>query len=238
MTKPNVICHMMTSVDGRLYVGRFTPLVSGMSSTEASVPYYEIGADLGADAQIIGGRTAREVALPEQFQGDDPALPTNFTSFVGNRASKRSLVVLDPKGTIRYDTDTVNGENLIAVLGEQVSQQYLDHLRESGVSYLFAGPQGTDIPRLLERLATDFGMAKVLIEGGGTVNGAFLKAGVIDELSLLLYPGVDGMAGTPSIFDYHGQPEDRPAEGQAMELASVNQLANGLLWLRYRFHRV
>ena len=161
--KPTVICHMMTSVDGRLYVGRFTPLAGGKSSTEASSPYYEISANFGADAQVIGGRTAREVALPRRFQCDVATPVENFSSFIGNRQSKRSLIVLDRAGTIHYETDTVHGENLITVLGEGVSQQYLDHLRERGVSYLFAGRDGTDIPKLLSTLGSDFGMAKVLV---------------------------------------------------------------------------
>ena len=235
--KPQVICHMLSSVDGRLHVGRYTPLTSGKTSTEASAPYYEYSAKFDADAQIIGGRTARESALPLRYEGDVATRPAHFQTFVGHRQSKRSLIVLDPQGTIRYDSDNVSGENLIAVLGESVSQQYLDHLQAPGVSYLFAGPKGDDVPRLLGTLSADFGMTRVLVEGGGTINGAFLKAGVIDELSLMLYPGIDGLAGIPSIFECQGAPGEKPAEGQSMELVAVETLPDGIVWLRYRFHR-
>lgn len=100
-----------------------------------------------------------------------------------------------------------------------------------------AGPKGDDVPRLLGALAADFGMTRVLVEGGGTINGAFLKAGVIDELSLMLYPGIDGLAGVPSIFEYQGAADEKPAEGQSMELVAVETLPDGIVWLRYRFHR-
>lgn len=235
--KPYVICHMMSSVDGRLHADRYTPMTSGKTAIEASATYHEYSAKFDADAQIIGGRTAREAALLLRYEGDGAARPAELRTFVGHRLSKRSLVVLDPRGTIRYDSDNVYGENLIAVLGESVSQQYLDHLQAQGVSYLFAGPKGDDVPKLLGTLAADFGMTRVLVEGGGTINGAFLKAGVIDELSLMLYPGIDGLSGVPSIFEYKGEADELPAEGQALELKSAETLDNGCVWLRYRFHR-
>ena len=38
-------------------------------------------------------------------------------------------------------------------------------------------------------------MKRLLLEGGGGTNGAFLRAGLIDELSLILCPAVDGAKG-------------------------------------------
>lgn len=38
-------------------------------------------------------------------------------------------------------------------------------------------------------------------------------------------------------FEYIGEPDERPAEGQSLELHSAETLDNGVLWLRYRIHR-
>ena len=36
---------------------------------------------------------------------------------------------------------------------------------------------------------------------------------LIDEFSTLIFPAVDGVAGTQSIIDYHGPEGDRPGLG-------------------------
>ena len=81
-----------------------------------------------------------------------------------------------------------------------------------------------------------FGVRKITLQGGGIINGAMLAAGIIDELSLVIYPGIDGLTTSPSIFEYLGAADERPAEGQSLELLSSQALANGIVWLRYRFH--
>ena len=62
----------------------------------------------------------------------------------------------------------------------------------------------------MEQLASHFGAKKLLLEGGGKINGAFLKHKLIDEFSTLIFPAVDGVAGTQSIVDYNG-PEGGPS---------------------------
>ena len=57
----------------------------------------------------------------------------------------------------------------------------------------------------------DFKNATVT-SGGGIINGSFLKAGLIDELSLLIYPGIDGRAGIPAVFEYFSEHGERPAK--------------------------
>lgn len=64
-----------------------------------------------------------------------------------------------------------------------------------------------------------------------------LRTGLIDELSLVIYPGIDGLATDPSIFEYLGADGTPPASGQALELLSASTLAHGAVWLRYRFHQ-
>ncbi len=68
----------------------------------------------------------------------------------------------------------------------------------------------------LETLAKAFGIKTLLLEGGGKINGTFLKAGLIDEVSVLIYPGIDGLAGVPCIFEYVGKSDEKPAEGQSL----------------------
>ena len=101
------------------------------------------------------------------------------------------------------------------MLGEQVSDAYLAELREDGVSYLFAGANGDDLSGAMEQLASRFGAKKLLLEGGGRINGAFLKHGLIDEFSTLIFPAVDGVAGNAKhrrLQRLGGRPSRRRAE--------------------------
>ena len=46
-----------------------------------------------------------------------------------------------------------------------------------------------------------FGLKTLLLEGG-RINWSFFKEGLIDEISLLVYPGIDGLSGLPGIFRF------------------------------------
>ena len=64
-----------------------------------------------------------------------------------------------------------------------------------------------------------------------------LAAGLISGLSLVIYPGIDGQASAPSIFEYIGAADERPAAGQSLELLSSETASNGIVGRRYRFHK-
>lgn len=151
--------------------------------------------------------------------------------------TRRKLVILDPHGKIFYDTNTIMNSGIIAVLGENVSEAYLTHLRENDISYLFAGADGHDLESAMEQIGTLFNIERIVLEGGGIVNGQFLKHGLIDEFSLMIYPGIDGLAGIHSIVEYTGSGGEQPAAGQSLELISADKLENGVIWLYYRVHR-
>jgi riboflavin biosynthesis pyrimidine reductase len=72
-----------------------------------------------------------------------------------------------------------------------------------------------------------------LVEGGGTTNGSFLRAGLIDEVHLVLCPTIDGSRGAPSAFDAR-EGEAARAPLAKMTLENTQPLENGALWLRYR----
>ena len=62
-------------------------------------------------------------------------------------------------------------------------------------------------------------------------NGSFLAAGLVDELSLLVAPAVDGLVGTPAVFDYEG--DKAMPKGMSLTLRGMEAKEGGLVWLRY-----
>jgi 5-amino-6-(5-phosphoribosylamino)uracil reductase len=156
---------------------------------------------------------------------------------IAGRNGRKLAIGIDPSGRVHYGKDNIGGDHVVAVLGEEVSDAYLAELREDGVSYVFAGSTGDDLARAMEEIASLLGVKTLLLEGGGKVNGAFLKHKLIDEFSTLIHPAVDGVAGTQSIVDYDGPEGDRPGAGQSLRLTHCETLEGGMVWLRHAVER-
>ncbi len=237
--RPHIVCHMASSIDGRIQAERWTPTSAG-PSVDVVMPIYEEVADrLDAQGWIVGRKTmdtlvdGRSTAEPVPASG-----PIARTPYVGDRQGRPLAVVIDSSGKIRHATNEVYGAHIVAVVGEQVSDAYLAELQDTGVSYVFAGRDGRDVGQAMSALAQTFGISRILLEGGGITNGEFLMADLVDEISLLIYPGIDGLAGVPAVFEHFGaDPAVHPAAGRSLRLLSCEVLAQGLVWLRYSVHR-
>lgn len=234
--RPKIICHMMSAIDGRLIADRWSAPAAGVERAALTAYYDQVAARFEADGWIVGRTTMQPYARGSgrtsgRIAGDvrDP--------FVADRKGRNLAIALDPHGKLHYGRDDAGGDHIVAVVGDEVSDGYLAELREDGVSYLFAGPDGHDLARAMDALERAFGVRTLLLEGGGIVNGAFLKARLIDEISLLVYPGIDGLAGVPSIFEYQGRPDEKPAAGQSLRHIATETLEGGVVWLRYSVER-
>jgi riboflavin biosynthesis pyrimidine reductase len=157
--------------------------------------------------------------------------PIRKDDFVALQPAKTFAVVIDPSGKCFWETNQVSTEHVIEVLTEKVSGAYLEHLREQNVSYIFGGKSELDLELVLQKLYRLFGIKRLRIDGGGKVNGSFLKAGLIDELSLVLAPLADGTIGTPQVFDVEEGYGKRKATH--FKLLSVKKIYDDFLWVRY-----
>jgi riboflavin biosynthesis pyrimidine reductase len=149
-------------------------------------------------------------------------------------ARRRYGIALDARGRIAWGRSDIGGDPIIAVLTEWVSDAHLAGLGRDGVSYIFAGEQKLDLGLVLETLNRELGIDRLLLEGGGGSNGSFLRAGLIDEISLAVCPAIDGAKGSPSIFDSGDGDAGVAAPIRSMTLASCEVLEGGAVWLRYR----
>lgn len=233
---PQIICHVMGSVDGRLLTERWTEPFNGKSKGELMGIYAAIGRQLNADAWMFGKNTLCEGYFPKKFHTRDPTPLAHPVSYVADKTSTCLFVVADPDADILYESSTVRGDSIVAILPETAPAFYLEYLQKKGISYLFAGAKGDDLRTAMQTLAETFGVESLSLQGGGIIDGAFLQAGLIDELSLVVYPGIDGSAGSTSIFHYIGK--GNPSQGQSLELLSAQTMEDGVVWLRYKFHRL
>ena len=225
--KPHVTCHMVSSIDGRILHSRWRPQVADSGGI-----FERLHEKLGGDAWLVGRVTGQEFAKAKSYPSQaDQAYPRE--SWFARRDADAYGVVLDAKGKIAWGRSDIGGDPIVVVLTEQVSDAHLAGLRKDGVSYFFAGHQELDLRRLLETLSRELGIERLLLEGGGDTNGEFLRAGLIDEISLAVCPSVDGAKGAPSVFDSSAQAADVRAPVTALSLVSSEVLEGGAVWLRY-----
>ena len=234
--KPKIICHIMSSVDGRLLNERWTEPYDGTPATALLQVYASIGRDLDTDAWMFGKNTLRAI-FPYKWSIDGHTISSDYPAvFIGERHSERIFIVADPEADIYFTSSVLRGDNILVIVGRNATEEYLTHLREKRISYLIVN-DATDLREGLEAVGREFGIRYVSVQGGGILNGALLADGLIDELSLVLYPGIDGVSGIPSIFEYMGGATEYPAQGQRLQLLSASQREYGVMWMRYEFHK-
>jgi riboflavin biosynthesis pyrimidine reductase len=68
-----------------------------------------------------------------------------------------------------------------------------------------------DIHLALDILNGELGIKRLLLEGGGSANGPFLRAGLIDEINLAIFRAVNGTKVAPCVFDSSGEEAGMPA---------------------------
>lgn len=226
----------MSSVDGRLLDERWTASFDGTSKAELLKMYAIIGRGLNTDAWMFGKNTVKAF-FPKKFDEAEHII-TDETPYVyiSERHSERMFIVADPEGDIRFTSSTLRGDNILVILGLNVTEEYLAFLRETQISYIIVD-DATNLQTGFEAVAREFGIRSVSVQGGGILNGSLLNEGLIDELSLVVYPGIDGLAGVPSVFEYIGDETDYPGEGQRLQLLSIEQREHGIVWIRYEFHK-
>ena len=64
-----------------------------------------------------------------------------------------------------------------------------------------AGEGELDLCHAVERLGSLFGIRRLLVCGGGVADMAFLSAGLVDELSVVVAPVASGERRVATIFD-------------------------------------
>ena len=235
-TTLKVTCLMESSVDGRLDESRWSLLYDCKGEGDPDV-YYETKCQISPEISLLGKGTVLKHHCNKEFKADTFTAIKSAKPFLGIRKHAQLTAVFDAKGTIAYENNTIFGTTLLVILGQKTtSEEYLDFLRSKEISYTFAGDDGHDIKQALKSIYQDFGIKNVLLCGGGILNGAFLKQGLIDELYLVLYPGIDGLSGVNSIFEYQGKKDELPALGQSLELLSCDVKRAGVVVLHYRFH--
>lgn len=224
---PTVIGFMLASVDGRIDCSVLDSLIGEQD-------YETCRKKLNGDAWICGRVTMqRHFASKEPFVSATSQRVGEPSVYVASKADGYAISV-DTFGRLQWESPELEGDSLICIVSEEVSEDYLGMLREKGISYIVTGKGEIDLTQAMKPLGEVFGVRRLLLEGGGLLNGGFLKAGLVDEWGLLMAPGIDGRHGIPTLLEGISAEEEKIT---SLQLKEVEVLDSGAVWLYYKVNR-
>jgi riboflavin biosynthesis pyrimidine reductase len=156
----------------------------------------------------------------------EPPRPHHFA----RKDAKAYAIALDRSGKLHFDRAEIDGDPIVVLLGCEVPAAHLAELVADGVSYVVSERDEIDLAVQLEILGRELGIKRLALEGGGGINGAFFAAGLVDELSLLVAPTLDGQTGSRALVEIEGAGLAGKVE---LSLLSCEKLDHGLAHLRY-----
>lgn len=232
MDRPYIICHMTTSLDGKV-TGEH---LSRANHSPVSEVYYEINRHYKADAYACGRVTMEGSFTGGWYPDLSACVPgSNWrfkTDHIPESLSGFYAVAFDPHGRLGWKSDRITDPDgdpgydkaqIIEVLTGDIDPRYTGFLEEKGIAYIFAGEKEIDIELALMKLRRFFGIQILLLEGGSILNGAFQRAGVIDELSLVMDPVIAG----------DGKPLCMDSQVEEYRLTDLKNY-DGIIWMNYR----
>jgi 2,5-diamino-6-(ribosylamino)-4(3H)-pyrimidinone 5'-phosphate reductase len=216
---PRIVLHNEVSLDGRM--DWFTPDIG---------QYYELAATWPVDAILAGSETI--LSAPDQSSDADMTKPE-----VGGHQEDPSLpllVVPDSRGRIQnwgFWKYQPYWRDVVVLCSQATPGAYLEYLQEHTIDHITTGDDRVNLPSALEELATRYGVKLIRVDSGGTLNGILLRAGLVDEVSLLIDPCLVGGLSSRSFFRV---PDLTTAEGIVpLKLIHCEEAKGGVVWLRY-----
>jgi len=161
-------------------------------------------------------------------------LPEQIVNRPGHRGW---FTAVDGQGRIRWQykefpDEAWRGWYALTLVGRHTPVEYLAYLQRESIPYLVAGEGRVDLRLALEKMRSRLGVTSLLSTAGGRLNGALLRAGLVDEINVDFLPAVIGGFETPSLFD---SPDLKPDEWPTrLKLIAAQVRQEGHVWLRYQ----
>ncbi|PMB83110.1 deaminase [Limosilactobacillus pontis] len=201
MERAKVIVHMYESIDGKID-GDW----DGLPGDKDSGDYYDDILFKISNTNANGSNTIVMYAAPGSLdlKKYDPA-GIDYQDWVPVGISSDTWdVSFDRRGRAGWEKNYFDyagkQSRAIEVVTKLASRRYLAFLR-SMIPYLVCGDDQIDFASALVKLRQYFGIKKVALGGGALINGAFLKAGLVDEISLVMAPYISGDTTKKGTFD-------------------------------------
>ncbi|NHJ39045.1 MAG: hypothetical protein FK731_03360 [Asgard group archaeon] len=251
MNKPKVVIYTVATIDGRVTIAPDTTAfelladdrwkeIDCVSKKVRDFLWNEHKPTVWLEGiySFINSRTKHE-SLPK-YKGNIDDLYNDFIAehLSANKLNLSWCITTDSKGRGRWPIKTfkeVDGTvlNLLILVSNSTPPEYLAYLREEKISYLVTGEGQVDLAKAFEKLKIMLGVNCILSYAGGKLNGALLRAGLIDEINIEFIPAVIGGKNIPILYESPNLlPGEKPVK---LKLVSAEVLyPEETVWVRYQ----
>lgn len=225
---PFVSINMAMTADGKIATANRA--VSSFGSKRDLEHLYELRAT--ADAVMAGARTLdlNQILLGS---GGEHFVKMRLKNGLGEHSLR---VIVSGSGTINPNASIFQKRfsPIILLTTERASEAKLKRLRDLVDDVLVCGKTGINFVRALRWLRKKWDVKRLLCEGGGELNSALFRTGLVDELNLTVCPKIFGGHNAPTIAE--GEGIRRLAGAAQLELKSRRRVGDEL-FLVYRSKR-
>jgi riboflavin-specific deaminase-like protein len=182
-----------------------------------------------ADAVMAGART---VDLDRVNMGPGPA---KFRRLRVKRglAEYNLRIIVSGSGTIDPNAEIFwhRFSPIVILTSERIPKKKLRELRSLANEVKVTGVTEIDFEKAFRWLRKKWNVERLLCEGGGELNGALFRAGLVDELHLTIAPVIFGGRDAPTLAD--GAGVELLADAARLRLVSMKRIKTDL-FLVYR----
>lgn len=201
MDRAKVIIHMYTSIDGKID-GDWMDL----PGCKISGDYYDNILFQMGNANANGSNTV--VMFAAKGHPDLSKYKTDgieYDDWIPDVKSDTWDVSFDRKGRAGWEKNYFEyggkKSRAIEVITKLASKEYMAFLRSMEIPYIVCGEDEINFEESLKKIKKYFGIENMILGGGALINGAFLKAGLVDEISIVIGPYVCGNSDIKGTFD-------------------------------------
>jgi 2,5-diamino-6-(ribosylamino)-4(3H)-pyrimidinone 5'-phosphate reductase len=246
MSRPRVVIHAVASVDGRMTLAPDVLLLYGDDRWQAVAGSsddvyerlkltYKPQVFLEGSGSFVPSNTKPEPLPPAG--GEPQSLYQDFLphDIVHRPGHQGWFTAVDSRGRVRWfykEFEGWEGWHLLVLVAHHTPPEYLAYLQREKIPYLVAGEKRVDLHTALEKLESQLDITCIVSTAGGRLNGALLRAGLVDEISIEFFPAIIGGFETPALFDSPAlKPDEWPTR---LELISAQVQAEERVRLRYQ----
>jgi 2,5-diamino-6-(ribosylamino)-4(3H)-pyrimidinone 5'-phosphate reductase len=184
--RPHVLMMSEITADGKLTLkkGSSSKILMKYMDPATEILLHKTRASL--DAIMVGANTIRidnSFLTVRLVEGKSPI-----------RVIPSSMAEISPDANVLSP-----GAPTIIAVAERAPADRVNAIRARGAEVVYAGEDHVHLPTLMEILSTNWGVKKLMIEGGPTLNFHMLHHRLVDEIRLIHLPFIVGGADTPSL---------------------------------------
>jgi 2,5-diamino-6-(ribosylamino)-4(3H)-pyrimidinone 5'-phosphate reductase len=188
---PRVILYTAVSLDGR---------TTGFSVDMGL--FYSLAQQWGEDATLVGCDTL--LNAPNDMPDDKTSEVS--TAMPSADDARPILLVPDSRGRLKswhYWREQPYWKDFVSLCTQSTPPEHVEYLKRKRIKIITTGTEHVDYRQALEELNGQFGATVVRVDSGGTLNGVLLRAGLVDEIHLLVHPTLVGGISQKTFFREH-----------------------------------